>query len=143
MIKLRLEETSAERRHELVPRVAGGIADPVVDEREADASRRTPREPRRDRPVEPRCHGAPSSGEIRRIPPDCIRPGRSGSLRLGENFSVMQTLPYVVFGLFRYLYVARRSDRVEEPERIFPADRPILVTVAPLTATAATILAFE
>jgi hypothetical protein len=60
-----------------------------------------------------------------------------------ESNPVMQTLPYVVFGLFRYLYVARRSDRVEEPERIFPADRPILVTVAPLTATAATILAFE
>jgi hypothetical protein len=57
-----------------------------------------------------------------------------------ESNAMMPTLPYVVFGLFRYLYVARRSDRIEEPERILLADRPILLTVAPLTATAATIL---
>lgn len=53
---------------------------------------------------------------------------------------MMLTLPYVVFGLLRYLYVARRSERIEEPERILLADRPILLIVALLTATAATIL---
>ena len=57
-----------------------------------------------------------------------------------ESNAMMLTLPYVVFALFRYLYVARRSDRIEEPERILLADRPILLTVALLTATAATIL---
>lgn len=56
---------------------------------------------------------------------------------------MMLILPYVVFGLFHYFYAARRSDRIEEPERILLADRPILLTVALLTATAATILAFE
>jgi hypothetical protein len=58
-----------------------------------------------------------------------------------ESNAMMLILPYVVFGLFRYLYVARRSDRIEGPERILLADRSILLTVALLTAAAATILA--
>jgi hypothetical protein len=57
-----------------------------------------------------------------------------------ESNATILTLPWVVFGRFRYLDVARRSDRIEEPERILLADRQILLTVALLTATAATIL---
>jgi hypothetical protein len=57
-----------------------------------------------------------------------------------ESNATILNLPWVVFGRFRYLDVARRSDRIEEPERILLADRQILLTVALLTATAATIL---
>jgi hypothetical protein len=60
-----------------------------------------------------------------------------------ESNEMMLTFPHVVFGLVRYLYVARRSDRIEEPERILLADGPILLTVGLLAATAAIILAFE
>jgi hypothetical protein len=57
-----------------------------------------------------------------------------------ESNATILNLPWVVFGRFRYLDVARLSDRIEEPERILLADRQILLTVALLTATAATIL---
>jgi hypothetical protein len=60
-----------------------------------------------------------------------------------ESDAMMLTLSYVVFGLFRYLDLARRSDWIEELEGILLADRPILLAVALLSATTTTILAFE
>jgi hypothetical protein len=56
---------------------------------------------------------------------------------------MMLTLPHVVLERFRSLDIARRSERIEEPERVLLADRPILLTVAVVSATAATMLAFE
>jgi 4-hydroxybenzoate polyprenyltransferase len=58
-----------------------------------------------------------------------------------ESTTMMITLPYVVFGMFRYLFLIHHSDRLEEPERILVSDRPILLTVVLWVATAAVILA--
>jgi 4-hydroxybenzoate polyprenyltransferase len=58
-----------------------------------------------------------------------------------ESSAMMLTIPYVVFGLFRYLYLVHRRDLGEEPEQVVVRDVPILFTVAAWVATAATILA--
>jgi 4-hydroxybenzoate polyprenyltransferase len=54
---------------------------------------------------------------------------------------MMLTIPFVLFGLFRYLYLIHRHDVGEEPDRIALTDVPIIVTVALWIGTAAVILA--
>ncbi|HET7856432.1 MAG TPA: UbiA prenyltransferase family protein [Gaiellaceae bacterium] len=51
------------------------------------------------------------------------------------------TIPFVVFGLFRYLLLVQRDDLGEEPENVLLTDRPLIVAVSLWAATAAAILA--
>jgi len=55
--------------------------------------------------------------------------------------ALMATIPFVVFGLFRYLLLVHRDDLGEEPENVLPTDRPLVVAVALWAVTAAAILA--
>lgn len=48
--------------------------------------------------------------------------------RSGER--MMATIPFVVFGIFRYLLLIHREDAGEEPEHVLLSDRPILGCVA-------------
>jgi 4-hydroxybenzoate polyprenyltransferase len=59
-----------------------------------------------------------------------------------QSAAMMLTIPFVVFGLFRYLLLVHRDDLGEEPEQILLSDRPILVAVALWALTAAAILAW-
>ncbi|HKH29688.1 MAG TPA: decaprenyl-phosphate phosphoribosyltransferase [Gaiellaceae bacterium] len=47
-----------------------------------------------------------------------------------HSAALMLTIPFVVFGLFRYLLLVHRDDLGEEPEQILLSDRPILAAVA-------------
>jgi 4-hydroxybenzoate polyprenyltransferase len=58
-----------------------------------------------------------------------------------QSEAMMLTIPFVVFGLFRYLLLVHRDDLGEEPEQILLSDRPILAAVALWALTAAAILA--
>ncbi len=51
------------------------------------------------------------------------------------------TIPFVVFGLFRYLLLLQRRSAGEEPENVLLGDVPILLTVAAWAVTCAIILA--
>jgi 4-hydroxybenzoate polyprenyltransferase len=53
---------------------------------------------------------------------------------------MMATIPFVLYGIFRYLLLVHRDDLGEEPEQVLLTDRPILVTVALWAATSAVIL---
>jgi 4-hydroxybenzoate polyprenyltransferase len=55
--------------------------------------------------------------------------------------ALMATIPFVVFGLFRYLLLVHRDDLGEEPENVLLTDRPLVIAVALWAATAAVILA--
>jgi 4-hydroxybenzoate polyprenyltransferase len=55
--------------------------------------------------------------------------------------AMMATIPFVLFGIFRYLLLVHRRDLGEEPETVLVRDAPILVTVALWAVTAATVLA--
>jgi 4-hydroxybenzoate polyprenyltransferase len=58
-----------------------------------------------------------------------------------DSKAMMVTIPFVVFGVFRYLLLMHRRDLGEEPEEVLLRDVPILACIAGWTACAAVILA--
>jgi 4-hydroxybenzoate polyprenyltransferase len=60
-----------------------------------------------------------------------------------EGSAMMATIPFVVFGLFRYLLLMHREELGEEPERVLLTDVPILATVAAWAVTSAVILGYS
>ena len=58
-----------------------------------------------------------------------------------DSYGLVVTVPFVVFGLGRYLHVVSESDRGEEPENVLLGDAPILITVAAWAIACAAILA--
>jgi len=56
--------------------------------------------------------------------------------------ALMATIPFVLFGVFRYLLLIHKRDLGEEPEEVLLTDVPILVTIAGWGTTAALILIF-
>jgi 4-hydroxybenzoate polyprenyltransferase len=58
-----------------------------------------------------------------------------------EGSAMMATIPFVVFGLFRYLQLMHRQDLGEEPDNVLLTDVPILATIAGWAVTSAVILA--
>jgi len=59
-----------------------------------------------------------------------------GSTRL------MYTIPFVIYGLFRYLYLMHRQGHGGAPDRTLLTDKPLLATVALYAITAAVIIHF-
>ena len=59
----------------------------------------------------------------------------------GHSRALLATVPFVVFGVFRYLLLMHRYDVGEEPEQVLLKDVPILLAVAGWIVTAAAILA--
>jgi 4-hydroxybenzoate polyprenyltransferase len=57
-----------------------------------------------------------------------------------DSAAMMLTIPFVVFGLFRYLYLMHQRALGEEPDRVALTDPPIIATVALWVTTAAIIL---
>jgi 4-hydroxybenzoate polyprenyltransferase len=58
-----------------------------------------------------------------------------------EGSAMMATIPFVVYGLFRYIQLMHREDLGEEPENVLLTDVPILATIAGWAVTSAAILA--
>ena len=54
---------------------------------------------------------------------------------LPDNHAMMLTIPFVVFGLFRYIYLVHTRDAGESPERILIADVPLIMCVVLWLAT--------
>lgn len=48
---------------------------------------------------------------------------------LPENHAMMLTIPFVLYGIFRYLYLINMHDAGGEPEEILLKDRPIQITL--------------
>ena len=58
-----------------------------------------------------------------------------------DSKAMMATVPFVVYGVFRYLLLLHRHDLGEEPENVLLTDVPLLLTIASWAATSAVILA--
>ncbi len=58
-----------------------------------------------------------------------------------DSKAMMVTIPFVVFGVFRYLLLVHRQDLGEEPEEVLLRDVPILVCMAAWAVCAAVLLA--
>ena len=52
----------------------------------------------------------------------------------------MLTIPMVVFGLFRYLFLIQRRSLGESPEEIFLSDIPLIIAILLWLGTAAGVL---
>jgi 4-hydroxybenzoate polyprenyltransferase len=63
------------------------------------------------------------------------------TLTARDSKALLATVPFVIFGLFRYLLLVHRDDIGEEPEQVLLTDVPIILAVAGWIATAAVILA--
>ena len=59
---------------------------------------------------------------------------------LPRNHAMMLTIPVVLYGLFRYLFLVRAGDVGASPEELLFRDRPLLVAVAVWALLAVTIL---
>ncbi len=62
------------------------------------------------------------------------------TLSARESQALAATIPFVVFGIFRYLVLLHRGGRSEEPENVLLRDGPILATVAAWAIACAAIL---
>jgi 4-hydroxybenzoate polyprenyltransferase len=51
------------------------------------------------------------------------------SLPFGEAKYLMATIPVVIYGVMRYLYIIYEKKEGESPERVLLTDRPLLITV--------------
>ena len=58
-----------------------------------------------------------------------------------DSKAMMATVPFVVYGIFRYLLLLHRHDLGEEPENVLLTDGPLIVTLAAWATTSAVILA--
>jgi 4-hydroxybenzoate polyprenyltransferase len=63
------------------------------------------------------------------------------TLTAAHSRVLLATVPFVLFGVFRYLLLIHRDDVGEEPEQVLLTDVPILLAVAGWIATAAAVLA--
>ena len=59
---------------------------------------------------------------------------------LPDNHAMMLTIPFVVFGLFRYTYLVHKGEMGEDPADMLTADAPLLASVLLWLVTVATIL---
>lgn len=60
-----------------------------------------------------------------------------------ENHSMMLTAPFVVFGVFRYLYLVNHTDAAESPEMVMIQDRPLVADILLWATVAIAILAMN
>ena len=58
-----------------------------------------------------------------------------------DDHSMMLTVPFVIFGLLRYLYLVNQTNDTESPELVIIKDKPLLIDVLLWAVTAIIILA--
>lgn len=61
---------------------------------------------------------------------------------LPDNNAMMLSIPFVAYGLFRYIYLVQNKDLGEVPEQILFKDAPLALTILAWLATILTILLF-
>ena len=62
------------------------------------------------------------------------------SENLPDNHAMLLTVPFVVYGLFRYMYLVQRKDLGETPEDIILTDVPLIIAIVLWLATAGAVL---
>jgi 4-hydroxybenzoate polyprenyltransferase len=62
---------------------------------------------------------------------------------LPDNDAMMLTAPFVVYGVFRYLFLVYAKNIGESPEDVVITDGPLIVSIALWLATSATVLLYQ
>jgi 4-hydroxybenzoate polyprenyltransferase len=63
-----------------------------------------------------------------------------GNPHLPDNNAMMLTIPFVLYGIFRYLYLIHQKGETAPPDEVLLKDRPLQVTVGLWGLTALTLL---
>ena len=58
------------------------------------------------------------------------------SVTAGKRHYLMATIPFVLYGLFRYLYLSHRKGMGEAPEAVLVEDKPLLINILLYVLTA-------
>ncbi len=66
--------------------------------------------------------------------------GFTSTSNVPKNNTMMLTIPFVAFGLVRYLYLMHMQGKGESPEEVFLSDWPTRINIVLWLATAATVL---
>ncbi len=72
----------------------------------------------------------------------CLYTINERTVREFGNHNLMLTIPFVLFGIFRYLYLVHRRDEGDAPDHVFLNDAPMLINVALYVAVVVLILLF-
>jgi 4-hydroxybenzoate polyprenyltransferase len=59
---------------------------------------------------------------------------------LPDNHTMMLTIPFVLYGIFRYLYLVHVRGETEAPDEVFLKDRPLQITIVLFGLAAASVL---
>ena len=59
---------------------------------------------------------------------------------LPDNHTMMLTIPFVIYGVFRYTYLMHVKDAGENPEETLTSDVPLIIAIVSWLAAAATVL---
>ena len=59
---------------------------------------------------------------------------------LPDNNTMLFTLPFVTFGLFRYLYLLNNSEQAEAPEQLIVRDLPLVLSIVSWVAVSTLVL---
>ena len=62
------------------------------------------------------------------------------AVNLPRNNTMLLTIPLVVFGLFRYLYLLNTSQKAESPEELIARDLPLVLSIIGWLATVVLVL---
>jgi 4-hydroxybenzoate polyprenyltransferase len=62
------------------------------------------------------------------------------AVNLPGNHTMMLTIPFVLYGIFRYLYLVHVRGETKAPDEVFLSDRPLQITVVLFALAAATVL---
>ncbi len=68
-----------------------------------------------------------------------VAPAPSGGVPPAPPF-LMMTIPFVIYGVFRYLYLVHRKNEGESPESVLLTDRPTLLNVVLFVVCAAAVV---
>lgn len=60
----------------------------------------------------------------------------------GKSYYMMLTIPFVLYGIFRYQYLASSKDMGGSPELVLLKDRPLLINIVLWVITSAVIVAY-
>ena len=64
------------------------------------------------------------------------------SPKLPRNNLMMLTIPFVIFGIFRYVFLAHSQNAGGSPEEVFLRDRPLIGAIVLWIACTALVLGF-
>ena len=70
----------------------------------------------------------------------CLYTIADRTVKMVGSTNLLYTIPFVIYGIFRYLYLVHQREAGGHPDRVLLTDLPLMVNIALYAGTAALIL---